>query len=191
MLAFQGNRYSQEDMLEVINLYLTRNSYRAFREILVFPPMCHYCVWLFQTVGCYLGALECEKTVKTVFNPLNDGQNDCFLSFDTIHIKPGLQYQGKYVPGNVLKNTSIPTPANVLLAVIINPSYVVNSVLEVIQSARGRVFSLLCDQLLVNEKPYKMFHETFDSLDVTSIVHPCKNSKFEVTTHIVLSKSFV
>ena len=44
LLAFQGNRYSQEDMLEVINLYLTRNSYRAFREILVLPPMCHYCV---------------------------------------------------------------------------------------------------------------------------------------------------
>ena len=147
------------------------------------------------------GAQECEKTVKTVFSALNDGQKDCFLSFDEIHIKPGLQYQGKYVVGNAV-NTSEPTPANAVLAIMINPSYgapafiarlvpvknltaeflfeIVKSVLEVVHGAGGQVFSLMCDDFSVNQKAYKMFHEVFNSLGVTSIAHPYQNSKFEV-----------
>ena len=38
LVAFDCNRYSQDDMSDAINLYLrSRNSYRALREILVLP----------------------------------------------------------------------------------------------------------------------------------------------------------
>ena len=44
------------------------------------------------------------------------------MSFDEIHIKPGLQYQGKYVLGNAQNKSEI-VPAKNVLAVMINPSY--------------------------------------------------------------------
>ena len=59
-----------------------------------------------------------EKCVSS----LNDGQKDCFLSFDEIHLKSGLQYQGKYVLGNP-QNTTEPFPAKTILAVMINLSF--------------------------------------------------------------------
>ena len=121
-----------------------------------------------------------------------------FLSFDEIHIKPELQYQKKHVFENAL-NASVPTSGNFMLAVMGNPSYgtpaviaclvpvkiltaeflhdVVNSVLEIVHSAGGHVFSLMCDSSLVNKKSNKMFHEKFDSLGVTLIVHPHTNLK--------------
>ena len=38
LMAFDCNRYSQDDMSDAINLYLpSRNSFRALREILVLP----------------------------------------------------------------------------------------------------------------------------------------------------------
>lgn len=118
-----------------------------------------------------------------------------FLSLDEIHIKPELQYQKKHV----FENASVPTSGNFMLAVMGNPSYgthaviaclvpvkiltaeflhdVVNSVLEIVHSAGGHVFSLMCDSPLVNKKSNKMFHEKFDSLGVTLIVHPHTNLK--------------
>ena len=118
-----------------------------------------------------------------------------FLSFDEIHIKPELQYLKKHV----FENASVPTSGNFMLAVMGNPSYgthaviaclvpvkiltaeflhdVVNSVLEIVHSAGGHVFSLMCDSSLVNKKSNKMFHEKFDSLGVTLIVHPHTNLK--------------
>ena len=99
LLAIHGYRFYNEDMTEAINLYLrSRNSYRALREILVLPcrnTICDY----FGKQGLSRGAQECERTV------LNEGQNDCFRTFDEIHVKPGLQYQGKYVLGNALNTT--------------------------------------------------------------------------------------
>ena len=58
--------------------------------------------------------------------------------------------------------------------------YVVYSVIEIVYSAGDRVFSLTCDDSSLDEKTHEMLHETFDNLDVTLILHPCKNSKFEV-----------
>ena len=43
----------------------------------------------------------------------------------------------------------------------------------------GRVFALMSDNLSVNQKTYKMFHEEYESLTVSSIVHPVENSKFK------------
>ena len=53
---------------------------------------------------------------------MNDGQKQCFVSFDEIHVKPGLYYQGKYVVGNAL-NVESSCPAKTILALMVNPSY--------------------------------------------------------------------
>ena len=122
LLLFNRHRYSSDDMAEAINLYLrSRNSYRALRELLVLPcrnTICDY----FGKNGIAGGIKECERTLKKVFSSLNHGQKNCFIYFDEIHIKPGLQYQGKYVFGNA-QNTDTPVPAKTILAIIINPSY--------------------------------------------------------------------
>ena len=87
-LAINGNCFYYEDMTEAINLYLrSRNSYRALREILVLP-CCNIICDYFGKQGLSGGAQECERTVK-VFSALNEGQKDCFVTFDEIHIKPG------------------------------------------------------------------------------------------------------
>ena len=81
-------------------------------------------------------------------------------------MKPGLQFQGKYVFGNAL-NTNEPLPAKTILAVMINPSYgatafvarlvpglklkddflfnIVKSVITLAHEAEGYVFGLFCD----------------------------------------------
>ena len=43
----------------------------------------------------------------------------------------------------------------------------------------GLVFALMSDNLSVNQKTYTMFHEEYESLKVSSIVHPVENSKFK------------
>ena len=122
LLLFNCHHYSSHDMAEAINLYLrSRNSYRAFRKVLVLR-CCNTIRHYFGKNGLAGGAKECERTIKNVFCSLNDGQRDCFISFNEIHIKPGLQYQGKYVLGNA-QNTTGPVPAKTILAVMINPSY--------------------------------------------------------------------
>lgn len=68
---------------------------------------------------------------------------------------------------------------------------VVSSVLEVIHSPRGYVFSLMCDKLLKFKKTPKMFYETFESLGFKSIAYPHKNLKFKVTFHIIVFDIFI
>ena len=57
--------------------------------------------------------------------------------------------------------------------------FLTNPVLKVVHDAGGRVFSLMCDDLSVNQKTYKMFYEVYESLGISSVVHPHKNSKFD------------
>ena len=40
---------------------------------------------------------------KQLFDSLNEDQKTCFISFDEIHIKPGLHYQGKYILEYILE----------------------------------------------------------------------------------------
>lgn len=68
---------------------------------------------------------------------------------------------------------------------------VVSSVLEVIHSPGGYVFSLMCDKLLKFKKTPKMFYETFESLGFKSIAYPQKNLKFKVTFHIIVFDIFI
>ena len=134
-----------------------------------------------------------------MISSLNDGQKDSFVSFDEISIKPGLQYQGKYVLGNA-QNTTEPIPANKILALMINPSFgapafvarlipvsglkaeflfgIVYSIIKLVHDAGGRVFGIMSDNLSVNQKTFKMFHEISKSIGVYSVPHPFPNSKF-------------
>ena len=201
LLAFDRNRYSEDDMADAINLYLrSRNSYRALRDILHLPSRNTICDY-FGKNGLAGGETECIRTINNVFSALNEGQKDCFISFDEIHIKPGLQYQGKYVLGNA-QNKTEPTPAKTMLAVMVNPSYgapafvarllpvscltadflfeIVKSVIKFVHDAGGYVFGIMSDNLSVNQKTFKMFQDTFKRIGVCSVTHPFPNSKFAV-----------
>ena len=101
----------------------------------------------------------------------------------------------KNVKKTVKTVSLVPTFANVMVAVMINSFYetpafimyvvpvknltaqflydVVNTVLKVMHSARGHLFSLMWGNILVNEKTYKVFLKTFGT--VASIMHPHKN----------------
>ena len=103
-------RYSAESMNECHKiLYLrSRSSYRALRELLYLP--CR------NTINEYIGKLglvgsldEYNRMVKkSILKTLNEGQRKLFLfSFDEIHIKPVLHYQGKYILGNTLNQKSL------------------------------------------------------------------------------------
>ena len=95
----QGRRYSPGSMMEAMNLYLrSRSTYRALRDLLVLPSR-NIIYEYFGRMGLAGSLEDSDKTVKSVFESLNEGQRNCFISFDEIHIKPGLRYQGKYVPG--------------------------------------------------------------------------------------------
>ena len=80
-----------------------------------------------NTIYEYIGKLglvgsldEYNRMVKRVFETLNEGQRNCFISFDEIHIKPVLHYQGKYILGNAL-NQNPWCPASSMLALMVNP----------------------------------------------------------------------
>ena len=101
-----GKRYTAGSMTDAINLYLrSRSSYRALRELLDLP--CRNTIYeYFGKLGLAGSLDECERTVKRVFESLNEGERNCFITFDEIHIKPGLYYPGRYVLGDALNQDS-------------------------------------------------------------------------------------
>ena len=122
------------------------------------------------------------------------------MSFDEIHMKSGSHFQGKYVLG-FAANIETPTPATDMLAIMVNPSFgkpkfiarllpvknmtaeflyaEIQKVLEMIHEVSGHVFSLMSDDLSVNQKVYKMYHEKFQSVNVAAVNHPFKNETFD------------
>ena len=123
LLALDGRRYTPEMMKDSINLYLRgRSSYKELRKHLVLPNP--------KTLLKYFGKLgiagaeeECKKTIQRVFSTMSEEKRSCFISFDEIHIRPGFQYQGKYMFGEA-QNTQDPScPATKVLAVMVNPSF--------------------------------------------------------------------
>ena len=117
-----------------------------------------------------------------------------YISNQDCNTKEGMSF------GNSL-NSSVSAPVDAMLAVVINSSYgastfiarlisvrnltveflhVANSVYEVIHSAGSHVFSLMCEDLSVDEKHIRFSMKHLLVLGVTSTVHPYKNTKFEV-----------
>ena len=188
-------------MANAMNFYLrSRSCYRALREELVLP--CRNTLFnYFGNLGLPGSVDECEKTLRNVFSNLNDGQKQCFISFDEIDIKPGVHYQGKYVLGNAV-NTETPTPATTMLAAMVHPSFgtpafvarlipvhnmcaeflykEVLQLLEMVHKVGGLVYALMCDNLSVNQKVFKLFHQNFGNVSVASINHPVANEKFKM-----------
>ena len=201
LLALVSNRYTPDLMAHAVTLYLrSRNAYTALRELLVLP--CRNTIYeYFGKHGLASGLIECERTLRNVFPCYNEGQKCCFISFDEMHIKPGLQYQGKYLIGNAL-NTDQPLPAKSVLASMINPCFgapafvarlipVLHlkgeflyehliSLINLIHEVGGYVFGLMSDNLSVNQKVFHLFHQSFQSLNISSIDHPVPNSKFKM-----------
>ena len=54
------------------------------------------------------------------------------------------------------------------------------SLVNSVHKAGGYVYALMSDNLSVNQKVLKLCHQNFQSLNISSIVHPVPNSKFEV-----------
>ena len=97
---------------------------------------------------------ECERAVHAVFDSLNEGQKTCFISFDEIHIKPGLHYQGKYILGKAL-NSDSQLPANSMLgrerglAFMIYPSFGAPAFAARLIPVRNLTAEFVVEQLLV------------------------------------------
>ena len=49
---------------------------------------------------------------------------------------------------------------------------IVKSVIKIVRDAGGRVFSIMSDNLSDNQKTFKMFHQVFKRLRITSNEHP-------------------
>ena len=170
----------------------SRNSYRALSEHLELPTR--------NTIFDYFGKLgqagsldECVKTVKKLFESLNEGQRKSFISFDEIHIKPGLHCQGKYVLGEAVNQDSH-CPATKILAIMVNPSFgapafvarlipvhniqadflydQLTLLITTIHDVGGFVYALMSDNLRVNQKTFRLFHENFSSRNIYSIPVP-------------------
>ena len=206
-LAFLGkqvqslnkNTYSTSDMIEAMNLYLrSRSSYRELRKKLNLP--CRNTLYkFFGNIGIPGGLKECGRTLDEVFKSLNNGQKQCFLSFDEISVKASINYQGKYIMGNSFNKAE--DPATSMLAVMVNPSFgqppfvarlvpvhnmdaeflyeILIEVLEMIHEYGGEVYATMCDDLSVNQKVYKLLHERFGSDSISSIKHPFPNETFK------------
>ena len=143
---------------------------------------------------------ECERTVKRVFESLNEGERNCFITFDEIHIKPGLYYQGRYVLGDALNQNSL-CPATTMLALMVNPFFGAPAfigrlipvhnlcseflyeqlvqLLHCIHNNGGLVYAMMSDNLRVNQKVFKSFHQNFTSLNIYSVTHTIPNQKFQ------------
>jgi hypothetical protein len=118
--------------------------------------------------------------------------------FPLMKLALSLDYSIK-VLGNA-QNTTEPIPANKILALMVNPSFgapafvgrlipvsrlkaeflfgIVYSIIKLVHDASGRVFAIMSDNLSVNQKTFKMFHEISKSIGVYSVPHPFPNSKF-------------
>ena len=177
LLTLDSRLFSTDNMADAINLYpRSRSSYRALREQLLLPSR-NTILNYFGRLGLPGGFEECEKTLQNVFSTLDENQKTCFISFDEIHIKPGLHYQGKYVLGNAL-NKETPCPVTTILAAMINPSFSappfvarlipvhnmtadffygeIMSLVNSVHIAGGFVYALMSDNLSVNQKVFKL-----------------------------------
>ena len=114
-------------------------------------------------------------------------------------MKPGLHYQGKCVLGNAL-NQNPSCPASSMLAFMVNPFFgapafigrlipvhklnadflyeQIVQLLHCIHNNGGLVYAMMSDNLKVNQKVFKLFHQHFKSLNIYSIAHPLSNPKF-------------
>ena len=136
---------------------------------------------------------EYIQVVRDVFSSLEESHKFIFISADEIYVKPAIRYRVSHVIGYA-QNRETPTPAKTVLALMINflrgkPAFVARlsplrdlehqylfdtllHLVDVIHKAGGYVFSVVTDNLSVNQKTFKLLHETYYSHSICSIKHP-------------------
>ena len=209
----QGKKYDVYLISEAVNLFLrSRNAYRALRTILILP--CENTVRsFFGKFGTAGSEQECIQVVSDVFSSLdNEWDKHVFISADEIYVTPTIRLRANHVLGYA-QNRDTPVAAKTVLALMINflrgkPAFVARlspvrdleskylydellRLLGVIHSAGGHVFGVVTDNLSVNQKTFKLFHESYKSTSICSVEHPIPNSQFSSfftlydTTHLM------
>ena len=117
-----------------------------------------------------------------------------------IYIKSAIRFQGNHTIGKPV-NEENPSPAKTISGLMINPIigepafmvrlFPVNNLdadflsdqlkllTNIFHDCGGVVFSAMTDNLKVNQKTFRLFHEEFVSNGITSIEHHIANSFFE------------
>ena len=54
------------------------------------------------------------------------------------------------------------------------------SLINLIHREGGYVYGLMSDNLSVNQNAFRLFHQTFNSLSISSIAHPVPNNRFKI-----------
>ena len=142
---------------------------------------------------------ECIQVVRDVFSSLEESHKFVFISADEIYVKPAIRYRAGHVIGYA-QNRETPTPAKTVLALMINflrgkPAFVARlspvrdpehqclfdtllHLVDVIHKAGGYVFGVVTDNLSVNQKTFKLLHETYNSHSICLIKHTISNTHF-------------
>ena len=186
-------RYNDDAIRNAMNLFLrSRNAYKALRQLLILPSD--------KTLRGYFGKLgssgsaeECKLVVQRIFDPLEDNKTFCYITADEIYVKPSIRYRANHIIGFAVDQEE-PCPAKTILALMVNffleqPAFVarlipVNKLLaeflydqllwliKIVHEAGGKVVFVMTDNLRVNQKMFKMFHEIHESLTFSSVFHP-------------------
>ena len=194
-----GYRYDRECVLEAINLFLrSRCAYKSLRGILILPSQ-KYLRSYFGKLGSPGSFNECKEVIDRVFLKLDDNKKICFISADEIYVKPANRFRGNHIVGMAV-NQDQPCPAKTVLTLMVNPIFgapafvarllPVNNLtaeflfeqlqilINIIHESCGVVFAVMTDNLTVNQKTFRLYHDRYFSSDITSIEHPITNSSF-------------
>ena len=170
------------------------------RDILSLPSY-NTIMSYFDKIGSPGSSHDCSNTIKRVFSELTDMQKHCFVSVDEINIKPDIRYRGNHLIGQAV-DVSTGEPAKKILTLMINPSLgapafvrrlipvfslkadflfdQVISLPKTIHQCGSYVFLIMADNLFVNQKLLKIFHEKFKTKEIFAVTHPVPNLKFSV-----------
>ena len=186
-----GRRYTLENITAALNIFLrSRSAYKVIREILVLPSEKHL-KSSFGKLNTPDSLNECKDVIQKVFSGLIDTQTLCYVTADEIYIKPEIRFRGNHIVGMSV-NEDTPSPAKTILALMINPIlgapafvarlFPVNNLqadflyaqlkllTNIIHDCDVIVFAAMTDNVSVNQKTFKLYHQQFVSKSITSNV---------------------
>ena len=176
--AKQARRYPLHVVHTSLQLFLSsRNAYRCLSNVLALPAAATLKKNLgkFSRVG---GLEECEATIASVFEELNEGQRNSCLLFDKMYVKPSIRYRGGHLLGysidepaqtaktilDIMLKPIFGGPAFVCRLLLIHrlqPNLVVeelDSVISAVAKNGGSVMAFVLDNHMTNRTVYKRFH---------------------------------
>ena len=132
---------------------------------------------------------------------LNDTmERHCKILADEIHIKPGVQYQGRLTFGYSVDQPNKPAKTVLALMVctlMVKPAFVarliptfllkadflyeqVSLLIKIVHDASAFVFLFMSGNLRANQKMFSSFHFNDTSKSIYSVCHPISNTEYEV-----------